>query len=103
MDLTRDDSGARRAARLGEHIVIRLPENPTTGYRWAAEVDPAMFELMDDQYEGAVRPVGGGGERVLTFAALRVGHGQIRLANRRAWEAADPVDEFTVDLEVQDS
>ncbi len=58
--LTEADSGRSIAARVGDEIVVELPENPTTGYRWevvtadglepvadgylAAEPDPADAE-----------------------------------------------------------
>jgi len=35
--LTRADSGTIIEVRTGDTIIVRLDENPTTGYRWAVE------------------------------------------------------------------
>lgn len=99
MELTKQDSGGRAAARVGEAIVVTLPENPTTGYRWAADVDTAQLQLADDQFEGSTTPRGAGGTRRLTFTASGPGTVHLRLVKKRSWEK-EGVEHFEVDLEV---
>jgi inhibitor of cysteine peptidase len=99
MDLSHEDSGTERDVPVGEHIEVRLPENPTTGYRWHADVDEAALRKTHDAYEGAAEPRGAGGTRIMRFEALRPGTVVLHLVKRRSWEQK-PTDEFTVQLSV---
>jgi inhibitor of cysteine peptidase len=99
MQLTYEDSGSRRAVRVGDEIEVVLPENPTTGYRWHVEIDPEALRQANDHYKGATTPRGAPGIRVMTFQALRPGHALLRLVKRRAWEVQSS-DEFEVHLDV---
>ncbi len=99
VNLAQDDSGAARDVRLGDEITVALDENPTTGYRWHADIDTSRLELTDDQYLGAERPVGAGGTRRMTFAPLQAGRARLHLVKRRSWEQAG-VAEFDVALDV---
>jgi inhibitor of cysteine peptidase len=99
VNLTQDDSGAARDLRLGDEITVVLDENPTTGYRWHADVDTARLQLTDDQYQGADRPIGASGVRRLTFAPLQAGPARLHLVKRRSWEQA-VVAEFDIALDI---
>lgn len=99
MDLTREDSGARRTAQVGERVTVTLPENPTTGYRWQLAMDPDAFHLVEDRYTGSSDAPGAGGSRRLTFTVRRAGLLTLRLVKRRAWEQS-AVDEFAVAFDV---
>lgn len=72
-------------------VLIRLEENPTTGYRWEVDaVDDRVVELQNSNYSMATESgVGGGGVRTFTFKAKSPGTGSIRLKLRRAWESED--------------
>ena len=79
----------------GDVLELALPENPTTGYRWALDPLPAGATLLDDRMERSdpAPDPGAGATRVF---AIRVGgpaafHAQLR----REWEAA-PIQDFTV-------
>ena len=98
IELTDADSGTTRSVRVGERATVRLPENPTTGYRWQAEFDEAALRIVEDRYDGPESPRGAGGHRVLTVEPLRAGTTRLRLANRRSWGDGDPIAEFVVDL-----
>ena len=87
--------------RLGDEITVVLGENPTTGYRWHADIDTDRLQLTDDQYQGSEHPIGSGGTRRMTFAPLRVGPARLHLVKRRAWEQAVD-EEFEVALDVQE-
>lgn len=64
--LTEADAGRSIAVTPGQHVVVRLPENPTTGYRWSV---PVALEVAADTYERGGGGVGAGGQRVLTLVA----------------------------------
>lgn len=86
-------------------VLIRLEENPTTGYRWeVALVDNRVVELQDSTYSTATGTgVGGGGVRTFAFKAKSPGTETIRLKLRRVWEAEDTaIDHFTVTIAVQE-
>ncbi len=101
IELTVEDAGTTRAVRVGDRATVRLPENPTTGYRWQTDHDETRLRLVEDRYDGPQSPRGAGGERVLTFEVLLAGPTTLRLANRRAWGDGEPVAEFVVELGAQ--
>jgi inhibitor of cysteine peptidase len=100
VNLSEDDSGGARALRLGDEVTVVLDENPTTGYRWHADIDTARLQLTDDQYQGAERPVGAGGTRRMTFALIKAGPARLHLVKRRSWEQT-VVAEFDMVLDVR--
>ncbi|MFM1989195.1 MAG: hypothetical protein RJA99_2152 [Pseudomonadota bacterium] len=97
---------ARIDARPGETFELRLPSNPSTGYRW---------ELVDPVPD-AVRPigvsrlesqrgnlVGAPGQEVWTFEAVRAGAGMIGFTYRRPSDPRDvaPAQRATFRIEVR--
>lgn len=62
LTLTHADKGKSFEARQNDVIILRLPENPTTGYRWALEeMDEEILKLKDSDF--ALSPDSGiGGE-----------------------------------------
>jgi inhibitor of cysteine peptidase len=101
MELRQEDCGGRRAARVGEELSVVLEENPTTGYRWHAEIDPRTLQQTGDRYQGHTEPRGAGGTRQLTFRVLRPGPAHLRVVKRRAWEDT-AVEEFSIDLDAEE-
>jgi inhibitor of cysteine peptidase len=101
LELTVTDTGTTRSVRVGEQATLRLPENPTTGYRWQADYDPTRLRLVDDRFDGAPSPRGAGGERVLTFEAVLDGQTTLRLAKRRTWGDGEATEVFNVELGVE--
>lgn len=102
IELKEKDAGIRTRMKVGERATIRLEENPTTGFRWAADFDDAVIALVDDRYEGPEEPRGAGGVRVLVFEAVRSGSAALSCAKKRAWGAPEPVATFAVELEVHE-
>jgi len=98
VELTHTDSGGRRSARVGEDLTVVLRENPTTGYRWHADIDATALELTDDSYLGPTEPRGAAGTRRLTFRVLRPGPIHLRVVKRRPWEDV-VAEEFHFDIE----
>ncbi len=99
MNLRESDSGGRGAARTGDDIVVELPENPSTGYRWQPAVDPEALEVTGDSYHASTGRVGAPGVRRLTFRVRSAGPARLRIEKRRSWEPA-AVAEFGFDLAV---
>src|SRR5262252_730157 len=85
---------------VGDELVLRLPENPTTVFRWQASASgDGELRLTSDRFEpgGAAPLPGAAGHRVLTFAASRPGAVTLALAQRRSWEpVAGPSKEVRV-------
>jgi inhibitor of cysteine peptidase len=101
--LTRADNGNAVALRVGDRLVLRLEENPTTGYRWALEThDENVVSLQHQEYVTSPHAaVGGGGHRSWMFIAQKVGTDTLHLKLWRAWEGETSVTRrFTVTLHV---
>lgn len=101
LELGPADAGTHRSVQVGDRTEVRLPENPTTGYRWQIPSDDSRFRLVEDRFEGAQSPRGAGGVRVLVFDAVRSGSASLRLVKCRSWESGNPLEKFAVDLDVQ--
>lgn len=101
--ITPSDQGRTFEANQGELIVIRLEENPTTGYQWeVGAVDSQIIEFLDSHYSTTPGTgIGGGGTRAFRFRAKLSGRGQIQLRLRRSWEPVDAAIEcFEVNIRV---
>jgi inhibitor of cysteine peptidase len=101
--LTPAENGTTVTLRPGERVVIRLPEQPTTGFRWAVDhSDEALVALVETTYVRAAGPeAGGGGEHIWTFEAHHPGTVQLWLKLWRAWEGDTSVQErFAVRIQV---
>lgn len=105
LSITEADKGKTLEVRRDDLIVVRLPENPTTGYRWALDEDQhEILFLEKSEFSLPKSPkVGGGGTRIFTFRAKRAGTAQIRLKNWRDWEGeASVIDRFDSETVVRD-
>ena len=89
--------------RLGETVRVSLPENATTGYRWAIDLcDKDIVELVANEPRYTASAVGSGGEVAFTFGAKKVGVAAIVLKHWRSWEGdASVIARFRVRLRVQ--
>ncbi len=101
--LTREDNDKTIEVQVGDSIVVRLPENPTTGFTWA--IDKASDDvppLETSEYSPAADAgVGGGGQRSLTFKAIRAGTVRLQLKLWREWEGDKSIaDRFTATIRV---
>lgn len=92
VELTQSALGASHELLVGDEVVIRLPENPTTGFRWSfALSSEGTLVSRGDTFvpaSAALTP-GAAGERVLRFVATRPGSASIKLTHGRTWEAGD--------------
>lgn len=87
------------AVARGDVVVVRLPENPTTGYRWQVDTGDGV-SLVDDVGEPGGNAPGSAGERILRLQADRPGTWPVVLRLSRPWEQ-EHVDERRVDVTVR--
>jgi len=86
-----------------EHVTLRLPENPTTGFRWEVTLSGSgELAAAGDRFiagTGDASP-GAGGTRVLDYIGRRPGTVQITAVNRRSWDSGPPAQTkaFTIDV-----
>ncbi|MCI4363035.1 MAG: protease inhibitor I42 family protein [Thermoplasmata archaeon] len=85
--------------RAGEGFLLELDANPTTGYRWEAEFDPALLCLLSEEYVRGVDRPGAGGVQRFRFQAVGQGRGPLHLRYRSAWRSAT-ADEHEVSVTV---
>lgn len=95
-------NGTHVSLHRGEALVLRLPGNATTGYRWVVTRTPPSLHLVRTTY---VAPkagvVGRGGTYVFRFSALP-GSGTLLLDYRRPWEKqAAPLRTFRLTVRVR--
>ncbi len=104
--LTQLDNGKSVEAAVGDLVIIRLPENPTTGFRWAVEkMEEQTLALQNMDF--SLPPstgVGGGGEKTLVFQAKRADAARIQLKLWREWEGDRSISKrYSVTVHVRNS
>ncbi len=99
-DIEIHENGASVTVSQGDRLVIRIPENPTTGYRWAPGALAEHLELEASEFTppAELRP-GAGGERVITLRATRPGQGEAEFLLSRPWER-EPAERWRVAVTV---
>lgn len=103
VELTRPTHGQSISVRLNDEIVVRLPENPTTGYRWEIDqADPLIAGTADAFTLDSDPQFGSGGTRELRFRVTSSsGVGRLSLKYWQPWEGdASVSDRFSVELQV---
>lgn len=85
-----EQSGTSVALVSGQDLVVRLPSNPSTGYRWIY-VEPKDAVLRVDgpstfETPSAGGAVGAAGTEVWKLAPFKPGQQQLRFEYRRPWE-----------------
>ncbi|HEX5393785.1 MAG TPA: protease inhibitor I42 family protein [Rhodocyclaceae bacterium] len=101
--LSEQDDGHVVIVRVGEEVRVALPENASTGFRWAIDhVDGDVIEVVaqDAVYPSAA--VGSGGLAVFIFRGRKPGAGELRLKHWRHWEGdASVIRRFRLEFQVQ--
>jgi inhibitor of cysteine peptidase len=82
--------------QVGDTVVIRLPESPASGYRWA----PLQGTPETDDLESGAGRVGGGAVRVFRFPMRSPGTVTLELGLARSWETQPPAKRFRVEVRV---
>ncbi len=103
--LSGQDDGNQVRLAAGQLLVVSLPANYSTGYRWhVAEVDAAVLQQVGEEYiqdEAEPGMDGVPGQQILRFSALRAGQTPLRLAYRRSWEKVPPIETFSTQVEAE--
>jgi inhibitor of cysteine peptidase len=101
--LSESDNGQTMDIRVGESVRINLPENATTGYRWAIDhYDEEFIEALATEPRYKANAVGSGGEVAFIFKGKDIGPGEIVLKHWRHWEGESSVTKrFRIRLNVQ--
>jgi len=76
-------------ATLNKVFSISLAENPTTGYRWEADIDKKFLSLKGRNFARSAKSeglVGAGGTVTFFFLPLKSGQTNIVLRYKRSWE-----------------
>jgi inhibitor of cysteine peptidase len=84
-------SGSQVKVAVGDEIVVRIPEIPTSGYAWSvSSVDPQL-QVVSDAFvaDGGELPApGAGGQHVVRLRAQSAGHARAVLVLKRPWESS---------------
>jgi inhibitor of cysteine peptidase len=87
LSLVETDNDRTVDIRVGETVRVTLPENATTGYRWAVDrYDEECIEAPTTEPHYPAKAIGSGGEVAFTFQGKKVGTGEIVLKYWRHWE-----------------
>jgi len=86
LELRRDAAARTVEAQVGDILTLRLPENPSTGYRWEVEVG-SVVEVVSDSFALEGDGIGAGGEREFVFCIRQPGSDIIKMMLRRSWES----------------
>ena len=90
--LTAADNGRTVELPVGDEVALRLPENATTGYRWAIDsADANLVDIKEGQYVSTSEKMGGGGEAQWLIKAKAPGATSIKLKRWRQWEGESSV------------
>jgi inhibitor of cysteine peptidase len=85
--LTDQNQGQVVDVRVGQLVVLSLPENATTGYRWAIDhIDNDLVEADQPTRQYPSSAVGSGGRIEWVFTLKAPGNTEIALKQWRNWE-----------------
>jgi len=101
--VTRADNNRTAELRTGERLIVRLPENPSTGYTWAVdETDRRLLMLDSTDYAAPEEGfVGARGQRTFTFTVRQPGEVALKLKYWRFWEGdASVTERYIVNLRI---
>jgi inhibitor of cysteine peptidase len=86
-DVEITENGSTTTVEHGDEIVLRLPENATTGYRWAIDrLDEDVIEAVGSEPNYPGSAVGSAGHVAFTFKAKKAGTGEVTLKYWRHFE-----------------
>jgi inhibitor of cysteine peptidase len=93
LNVTEANSGSTLALTRDQKLVVRLPSNPSTGYRWSLVqqaggiLEPEGAPTFERTGAG---DAGAGGTETWRFVPLKAGEETLRLEYRRLWETDAP-------------
>lgn len=95
--------GQRLSLDVGDTVILTLPENASTGYRWSlGEIDRALLTTEEAGYRATCSGVGSVGDASWVLRACSAGHVRIDLKRWRPWEGErSVVERFHVELDIR--
>jgi inhibitor of cysteine peptidase len=101
--VTSADGGGTRDLKVGDTLVVELPETPSSGYRWALErLDEARLVLVDSAFRSGDDRPGAAGVATWTLKAVASGTTTVDLKRWRHWEGdRSIVERFGIRLQIQ--
>jgi inhibitor of cysteine peptidase len=91
LSVTEANSGGSVTLARDQRLIVRLPSNPSTGYRWSLAqqatgvLEPDGAPTYEPGSPGA-GTAGAGGTETWKFVPTRAGEETLRLEYRRLWE-----------------
>jgi inhibitor of cysteine peptidase len=101
---TEAQSGQTVTANVGEQIVVRLKENPSTGYQWTMKAPTGLTEVSSTFAGPSPSPsplVGAGGTRTWVYRVDAPGTLALTGAYARSWEPKKPAGTFSLTIAAQ--
>lgn len=100
-----DDSSCPLTLKRGQTLIVSLPSNPGSGYRWALrDVSAELLKSLGPEVYSSPKSdlIGGDGLSTWRFEAVETGSGRLYLTYQRPWEAdAEPAGLFDCRIEVE--
>ncbi|AHL74601.1 peptidase inhibitor I42 [Stutzerimonas stutzeri] len=100
-----DDTACPLSMQPGQTLILSLPSNPTSGYRWSLrEVSSEQIKSLGPEVFSSPKNdlIGGDGLSTWRFEAANSGSGRLYLTYQRPWESqAEPAGLFDCRIEVQ--
>lgn len=100
-----DDATCPLSMQPGQTLILSLPSNPASGYRWTLrDVSTAQLNSLGPEVFSSPQNdlIGGDGISTWRFEAAESGSGRLYLAYQRPWESdTEPADLFDCRIEVQ--
>ena len=92
-------------ARVGDHIVVRLPENQTTGFRWiltSITEETIILETREVTSPDS-ESLGAGGDVTFRFNTKAIGLGKVVLKLLRGPQDPTAASEFQFNVDIRNS
>jgi inhibitor of cysteine peptidase len=103
LEISSSHNGQTVSLKVGDTVDLRLPENPSTGYRWTIDtLDPAHVKISETGFRGT-DSVGGGGDAYWRLRGAAAGETALTLKRWRSFEGdRSVVERFAVTLQITD-
>lgn len=84
--VTEEQNKATITAGLNNTVILKLNENPTTGFQWNLTTSPGLVVTADTYQPSSPQLMGSGGVRSWYLKAVRAGTQEIKAVYMRSWE-----------------
>ncbi len=103
VSLSEKDDGKTISARIGDTFLLKLPENPSTGYTWQISVTPGLIVTGEGFYPSVLRRIGAPGTREWQIRVTGPGDQTISAVYMRPWESTvNSAREFTLFITISE-